>query len=174
MCPSVSRRFGAAGIVFALLIGCLSGCQYDPWADGFLRKQPAERDVVGSYKVDSDTLARHISMPDGKSALQVSRNAEIALSPDHKATLSQVPDFWYDGKPHLCVISGMGSWQLGKNDDYSVVSVHIERQNHRDPTDKCGDRYDGQLMLYGDKPPYKLHVTIGDPDSGDVVQFEKR
>jgi hypothetical protein len=24
------------------------------------------------------------------------------------------------------------------------------------------------------KVPYKLHVTIGDPDSGDAVQFERR
>jgi len=29
-------------------------------------------------------------------------------------------------------------------------------------------------MLYGKKSPYKLHITIGDPDSGDAVQFEKQ
>jgi hypothetical protein len=145
MCLSLNRRFGGAAIVLALLVVYLSGCQYDPWADGFLKKQAAERDGVGSYNVDSDTLARHISVPDGKSALQVSRNAEIALSADHKATFSEVPDFWYDGKPRLCVISGLGSWQLGKNDIYSVVNVQIEPQDHRDATDKCGDRYYGQF-----------------------------
>ena len=33
--------------------------------------------------------------------------------------------------------------------------------------------HNGELMLYGSKPPYKLHITIGDPDAGDAMQFEK-
>lgn len=29
-------------------------------------------------------------------------------------------------------------------------------------------------MLYGNKPPYKLHYIIDDPDLGEFVQFEKQ
>ena len=174
-CPKFMKTpeedcFGAVVIVLLLLLACLSGCQYDPWAQGFLKKQPEESNVVGTYKVDADTLARHISVPNTKSALQISPNAEIVLSADHKASLSQVPSV----SDNVCFVSGSGSWRWGRNDDYAVIDVQIERKDYQESRDKCGATYYGQLNLYGNKPPYKLHVTLGDPDGGEAVQFDKR
>jgi hypothetical protein len=70
-----------------------------------------------------------------------------------------------------CASSTAVVWQLGKNDDYEVLNFQIQRENYR--PDACGSKYGGQLNLYGNKPPYKLHITIGDPDSGDAIQFER-
>ncbi len=150
----------------------LAGCQYDPWAGRFLTNQPAERDVVGTYKVDSDTLARGVSIPVSSKSLSISRDAEIVLSADHIAQYLHVPEIDMS-ITKTCVISGTGSWQLGRNDDYIVVNVEIQRKDYRESVDGCEPTYHGQLMLYGKDPPYKLHITIGDPDSGDAVQFEK-
>jgi hypothetical protein len=74
----------------------------------------------------------------------------------------------------LCSITGRGSWRLGKNDKIIVVRAQIadEEQDRR-----CKDTFTAnfgmELFLYGAKPPYRLHVTIGDPDSGNAVQFER-
>jgi hypothetical protein len=64
-----------------------------------------------------------------------------------------------------------GSWQLGKNDDFSVVRTSIVNE---EPNRAGKGDFAYELMLYGKKPPYKLYVIIGDPDSGDAVRFEKQ
>ena len=160
-------------IGIGFLCWLLVGCQYDPWAGRFLKNQPAERVLVGTYKVDSDTLARRVSIPKSTKPLTISRDAEIVLSADHKAQFLHVPEI--DNLPAIktCVITGTGSWQFARNDNYTVVSVEIQREDYRRSVDGCEPTYHGQLMLYGKNPPYKLHITIGDPDSGDAVQFEK-
>jgi hypothetical protein len=30
------------------------------------------------------------------------------------------------------------------------------------------------MMLVGEKPPYKIHLTVGDPDAGRGMEFEKK
>ena len=166
-------RSATIGIVCVFMAAGLTSCQYDPWADGFLTRTPAGSDIVGTYKLDADTLARQISAPESKTPLRVSPSAHIVLSANHKAEFFEVPDWIYDHGSSLCVIDGTGSWQLGKNDRYSVLNVKIDRKGFREGVDKCNSIYYGQLFFYGHKAPYKLHITIGDPDSGDAVQLEK-
>lgn len=146
----------------------LTACQHDPWANEFLTKQPLERDLVGTYAVDADSQRRQITLPMSNAPFPVSSSGRIVLSSDHKAVLTRVPE--YDGeKP--CSLSGHGSWELGRNDRYAVVNVQVQNE---DMGGGCRGQLGFQLMVFGDKPPYKLHITIGDPDSGDAVQFEKQ
>jgi hypothetical protein len=99
-------------------------------------------------------------------------NSVRLLSADHKAKFSQVPEI-HSPAAQSCLVNGSGSWELGRNDEYSVVNVQIQRNVDRPSVDGCEPTYYGQLMLYGKQSPYKLHITIGDPDSGDAMQFEK-
>ena len=169
-----SNRPGWAKTISVIsVLACLFGCQYDPWANRFLKSGPKDADIVGTYQLDADTLSRHISVPESKTLLSVNPSAQVVLSADHGAEFVEVPDWIYDHGSSLCVISGAGSWKFGKNDDYSVIWVEIQRRNFRAGVDHCGSTYNGELFLYGKKPPYKLHITIGDPDSGDAVQLEK-
>jgi hypothetical protein len=94
------------------------------------------------------------------------------LSADHKAKFSQVPEI-HPPAAQSCLVNGSGSGELGRNDSYSVVNVQIHKNDDRRSVDGCEPTYYGQLMLYGKQSPYKLHITIGDPDSGDAMQFEK-
>jgi hypothetical protein len=160
----------AIGIGFLCFF--LFSCQYDPWADGFLTTQPAEIDLVGTYRVDWESLTRRISIPMTTKTLSISRDAEIVLSANHKAEFVHVPEV-NDASKSTCVISGTGSWQPGRNDSFFVVLVQIQRKDYRQSMDGCEPTYSGALMLYGKKPPYKLHLTISDPDLGDAVQFER-
>lgn len=160
-----------------MVLSCvlLVGCQYDPWADNFLTAQPAEKDVVGNYAVDADSQKREIRLPH-KGTLPIDHSAQIVLSPDHRARFVHVPDerLGFPREPEreeACSITGQGSWHLGKNDSFSIVIASIVNE---EPNSPCKGEFGYELMLYGKKPPYKLHITMGDPDSGDAVQFEKQ
>jgi hypothetical protein len=168
----LSPQWWRRAIITGSLCCLLVGCQHDPWADRFVRRQPEEKDLVGTYRVDSDTLARRISVPMSTTALSTSRDSEIVLSADHKVQFLHVTEI-HPPAAQPCIINGSGSWELGRNDAYSVVNVQIQRNDERRSVDGCEPTYYGQLMLYGKKSPYKLHITMGDPDSGDAMQFEK-
>ena len=159
-------------LISMLAFVSLAGCQYDHWADRFVTRQPAERDVVGLYAVDQASLQRTIKLPMSGSVLKVNPSAQILLSLNHNAEFFQVPEA-IDDKLQ-CSITGRGTWRLGKNDRYIVILVQIA---HVESDSRCSEtfsKFGDQLNLYGDKLPYRLHVTIGDPDTGDAVQFERR
>jgi hypothetical protein len=127
---------------------------------------------VGSYAVDQASLQRSINLPINGSQLKINPSAHIILSADHTAQFFCVPEE-LDGSS--CSVTGRGTWRLGKNDSYIVVLAQISDE---EPNSRCRDtftaNFGNELNLYGEKPPYKLHVTIGDPDSGNAVQFERR
>jgi len=150
----------------------LVGCQYDPWADKFLTVEPAEKDVAGTYVIDADSLKRTIMLPMSKNTLPLDRSARIVLSSDYKAEFVHVPEeSLSEGREAGCSVTGRGSLRLSKNDNFSVVLASIVNE---EPGSPCKGNFAYELMLYGKKSPYKLHITIGDPDSGDAVQFEKQ
>jgi hypothetical protein len=149
----------------------LVGCQYDPWADRFLTAQPSEQNVAGTYVIDADSQKRNIKLPlaQNNGTVPIDASAQIVLSGDHEAQFIHVPED-YRGKD-ACSVTGRGSWQLDKNNNFSVVRASIVNE---EPNSPCKGDFAYELMLYGKRSPYKLHITIGDPDSGDAVQFEKQ
>jgi len=166
---TVKRR---TAILMLLSFVPLVGCQYDPWADRFLTVEPVEKDVAGTYVIDADSLKRTIKLPMSKSTLPLDRSARVVLSSDHKAEFIHVPeDSLSEGREAGCSVTGRGSWRLSKNDSFSVVLARIVNE---EPGSPCKGDFAYELMLYGKRSPYKLHITIGDPDSGDAVQFEKQ
>jgi len=160
------RRRSAASVVSLML---LTGCQYNPWAARFLTAQPSEQDVVGTYVIDADSQKRGIKLPQSNGIFPIDHSAQIVLSGDHKAQFIHVPEDYRGGAG--CSVTGRGSWRLGKNDSFSVVRASIINE---EPGSPCKGDFAYELMLYGKKSPYKLHITIGDPDSGDAVQFERQ
>jgi len=128
--------------------------------------------VVGSYVVDQASLQQTIKQPMGRSPLKINPSARIVLHADHTAEFSYVPEQLIDGVS--CSVTGRGSWRLGKNDSYITVWAFIadEESNNR-CKETLTAKFAEEFKLYGSKPPYKLHVTIGDPDLGDAVQFER-
>jgi len=156
-----------------LLSAVCTSCQYDPWAGGFATKEPSRQDVVGTYRVDSDSLQQKFINNDLKT-LTLRPTAAITLNADGTARFVDVPFYWPSIKVQ-CFYSHPGSWSLARIDGYwkveVVIKVHPADSSHCPPgqSNEFGEAFD----LYGDKPPYKLHLTLGDPDTGDAVQFEK-
>ena len=162
-----SMEWKSAVSVFSLAL--LTGCQHNPWAAKFVTAQPAEHDVAGTYVIDADSQKRNIKIKQSGANIPVDHSAQIILTGDHKAQFIHVPED-YQGKT-ACSVTGRGSWRLGRNEEFSVVRASIVNE---EPNSSCKGEFAYELMLYGKSPPYKLHVTIGDPDSGDAVQFEKQ
>ena len=102
--------------------------------------------------------------------LAVQPSAAIVLSSDHSAEFSSVPAD-HDGKEPYSV-TGQGSWSIAQNSGrYFSVYVRIHNKELNSP---CGTEFNSPLLLYGRRPPYKLHQVIDDPDLGLVVQFERK
>lgn len=172
--------------LFLLIAICLlSGCQHDPYADWFVKKQVSDEAILGTYVVTDDTLEHFattkIPALHGK-ALSVGREAKIVLTGDHKIYLSSIPD-WDAFNGQVCVLSGDGVWELAKNDDFTIVQVCLGKNYAGGKMPGCPDGEFGfQLNLFDDsllhwrshrKYPV-LHLTVGDPDSGDALQFQRQ
>ena len=157
-------------VVFFASALTLVGCQHDPWANGYLTTAPSEADVVGKYVADAESLKRSIKLPMSGQLLSVQPTAAIVLSDDHSAQFSGVPAD-HDGK-EPCSVTGKGSWSVAQNNG-RFYSVYVRIRNG-EPNSPCGTEFNWPLLLYGKRPPYKLHQVIDDPDLGLAVQFERK
>jgi hypothetical protein len=109
----------------------------------------------------------------GLSAMQW-RMCEVQLAADGTFTATNVPPFVFAAPPIsslTALVSGSGTWQLGGvggvdngwGKHKTHWGVHLKSQ---------GARLES-LGFSGDKPPYGLIFTIGDPDSGTVMILER-
>jgi hypothetical protein len=166
----VVKHIVSKWVVLVISALTLFGCQYDPWANGYLTTPPSEMDIVGKYAPDAASLKRSIKLPMTGELLAVQPSAAIVLSNDHSAQFNSVPAD-HDGK-EVCSVTGQGSWSIVKNSGrYYSVYVRIHNRESKSP---CGTEFNWPLLLYGKRPPYKLHQVIDDPDLGLAVQFEKK
>lgn len=151
------------------LVTCLTlllGCQYDPFAHEFTETEPRRAAVAGEYKPDRETTERL------RSSLGVSVNpaAKFVLNQDGTFVANELPNCWiaqsFDCAPGT--ETWAGTWSLRRNQDWWAVQLHLTSRNGQATT------YGLPAMLRREEPPYLLHLTIGDPDSGDALAFERR
>jgi hypothetical protein len=150
-------------ILFATAVA-LFGCQYDPFAHQVTNVRPDESAVIGEYGLDrqSREMLQDLFEVEPPPAVFV-------LRADNSFTLADVPSCWRsDSSCSGRTESASGRWEIRRNSEWWVVQL------------TC-DRIDGEAMSYGlramvrgDEPPYILHFTVGDPDAGEAIAFEKR
>jgi hypothetical protein len=123
----------------------------------FTKTKPKESDLIGTYEPDAKT--RSLILKDGGYS---SANCQIKLNADGKIEFTNMPDWWQDsfGESHKKLISTNGVWKLEKVRSY--WSINWESQNMTYGLD-----------LLGQKPPYKIHIYVGDPDSDRFMIFER-
>jgi hypothetical protein len=171
---------GSKALFVLLLLVTLAGCQHNPYADWFVKKDVPESALVGSYHVTDETVeffsTRDMAfMP--RHRLPITRQAKIVLDKDHKMSLSRIPiDL---GEPPLCILDGEGTWDVMRTAN-TWISISISNSKPSGPGCPAG-KVGLQLELFDDSKLHVhsntkyplLHLIIGDPDSGDAVQFEK-
>jgi hypothetical protein len=94
------------------------------------------------------------------------------LRADHTFEVKDVPDWFITyGDAGTKLVSGTGTWQLEQVHGWWQLGVEF-----RESTGQSVFRgpFAMNFSLVGEKPPYLVHLTIGDPDAGNAMQFQKR
>ncbi len=164
-----SRLVRMKALVLAILGAVLStGCQYNPYAHLFTTEKPKEADVAGVYALAEQTVTA-----DGLSVVD-SRPCSVELRSDGTFTATNFP-FWRDTSPAVYVLDRQetrsGRWRLD-----SVGSVDDGSGNLKTHWGVYLDSTGIELWTLGltaNKAPYGLIDTIGDPDSGTVMRFNR-
>jgi hypothetical protein len=141
----------------------LAGCQYDPHAHLLTTTEPRPEDIVGTYVLDRFYLPDDVLIKD--------RNIKVDLRSDGTFTATNIPPWELkdpDNKFFSELLSGEGKWEkdvLGRLDPGSkeIWGIYL-RSNH--------NKFH-PAQLTGEKPPYGLIFTLGDPDSGNAILLKK-
>lgn len=146
--------------VAALLLG---GCQGDPYYPSYTKREPNPKDIVGTYVPDERT-AGVIRSRKGLELL----STQIVIRADGTYSIDNVPE-WNNAMSASSVgplVTRSGTWHLEQPQKaFWVVSILYRNGST--------DTYDG-INLREQKPPYLLHFTLGDPDSGESMVFTKQ
>jgi hypothetical protein len=155
-------------IVTALCVGLvLASCQYNPYASEFATTRPDDAALVGVYRPDRETTDRL------GTALNVRLDpaCELALRPDHSFTARRLPNCWFtpgnECVPELINLSG--TWTIErKQDKWWALRLEVTTIN-----DQGREPYGLEVPVRGNTPPHVVHFTIGDPDAGNALAFER-
>ncbi len=160
--PVRFRRLGA--IVFVPLV---IACQYDPHAHLYTTVKPAPSEVVGVYRLASETLLKSdLSGLRGRLSL-------LRLDADGTFEATNLPrwDLHTPGTDFFDrLVSGSGSWRIG-----SVGAVD-DGWNSKTVWGVYLDSSGAELApahLTGLRSPHGLLFSIGDPDAGEALIFSR-
>ena len=155
-------------IILLAVAVLLTGCEYDPFAHEYTTVKPAENRLVGRYLPDDETRGRLRSTLQ----LQVDPRCELVLNADHTFSAKNIPRCWFPPVGNDClpgVTDVSGDWSLGRRGSWWSVNLNA----HLQPGGVM-KTWNVPASVRGDHPPYVLHLTIGDPDSGDALAFVAR
>jgi hypothetical protein len=142
----------------------LAGCQYDPHANLYTTTEPMAEDVVGTYVADTFHLPPEV----GSTRPEVL----VELHADGTFLASNVPP-WQLSSPgtnfFASLLSGSGKWEKG-----SLGTLDPGNKPMWGVYLRTTDNRIHPANFTGDKPPYGLIFTLGDPDSGHAVILKKR
>ncbi len=153
-----------------LLLFVLIGCQRDPYTEVYSTTQPGTNDLIGIYVADTNTLALI-----AKEGHYGAASPSITLLGDGAIAITNIPDWWLTsfGAPHGGFDSGRGTWTVQKHQQWWGLTVGFADTTQFASLSNKPGGMSTEMMLVGAKSPYKIHLTIGDPDDGRGMEFEK-
>ena len=160
MVSSSAKLFFRPGVcVVMAIVPMVASCQYDPYTLSYATTEPDRRDIVGVWTPTDSTL-KELSHTAYSTA-----HPRIEVRADGVIHITDIPDTWQApfGEGSGKVENFVGDWKLSKHQD-SWWGLALSSDKW-----EC----DGCLMIIGNKPPHKLVVRFGDPDSGFGYEFKK-
>lgn len=142
----------------------LTSCQYAPYADDETTKKPIWNDVIGTYKFEKQTITNDLENYSTSRSF-ITLNADSTFKATDLPNFSGTLDLHYQGN-----ISVRGKWNI---ETVGSVSGWKEAENIWGLQLTSLPPNLQSMSFMGDKPPYKLLVTYGDPDTGAVMIFSK-
>lgn len=138
-------------------------------SEGFVRTEPDPADLVGVY-APTEASWRLILEEGGYERQEGGYERQetgLTLAANGTFTMTLMPDWWVDpfGKPGGGYHSGTGTWSVVPHQTWWDVQLDFDS-----PSPPVGMT---SMPLVGDAPPYRIWFYVGDPDSGDVMIFER-
>jgi hypothetical protein len=156
----------AYGIWFLLsLMLVLSGCMNNgvEWSElSFTRKKPNPADLIGTWVPTEQTIKD--LRKDGN--YTISRH-ELIFRAEGAFTMVNMPDWWSNGfgNSNRGFESGSGTWKLFQDHDpWTVWAIELDFPTSSVPN---------AVHLQRQKPPYLLHISVGDSDSGRYMLYQR-
>lgn len=97
----------------------------------------------------------------------------VTINRDNTAALSNIPAFDVFGERMNCSFSGLAKWQL-LDDGYWEIrfdAVHVASPLDSGSVAPCGSQWGNEMDILGQSPPYRLWLSIGDPDNDTGIEF---
>ena len=157
-CEHVVRvTLGLLGLAFAMLTQ-LSCHGIDLAELEFTRQQPSKPDLIGKWVPTAASITDMMK----QGGYTISKH-ELDLRPDGSFSLINMPDWWNDprGESRGNFESGSGNWEV--YNDHGNWVVNLDFVNH----------FRAPLHLRHQKPPYLIHIMLGDPDTGHAMLLER-
>ena len=146
----------------------VSGCQFDPYSSEFATVKPKETDLVGQYAPNTDTIK-----PASEKSKYARKPMSIELEEDGTIDVSHIPNQWAAdfGHPNSGSDSANGTWKIARHQKWWAIQVDFPATEEQGSAKRNG--LVTEMMLVGDKPPYMIHFSVGDPETGDTMRFHK-
>jgi hypothetical protein len=142
-----------------LLVGCYNPREIAEELQ-FAHQRPLEANLVGKWVPTPETLK---DMRDnGEYVISIH---ELLLNSDGSFSMKNMPDWWRtdSGQPGKSFESAAGKWRisLATGDSDWVIELVV------------GTAIINTVHVRNQRPPYLIHIGIGDPDNGHYMLFER-
>jgi hypothetical protein len=164
-----SSRLLVSLIVVATLP--LSGCAlsgfspfaYPHWWD-FTKQRPKNSELVGSYHAFKKS-----GSPSGVTSIA---NITVQLNADGTAQIASIPIHDGFGEKKLCDLSASGKWLVdGSSRAWALEVVKLVDVKS---AGNCPPNSNLPFFILGQREPYRIYLTIGDPDSDEGIEFRRK
>jgi hypothetical protein len=158
-CDKPSQGFATCGGVFVVLVALsVAGCHgVSPAELDFTRAEPAKSDVIGKWALTSDSLKEAKRSTSSMQELDLREDGSFSV-----VDLPTSPDA--AGASPEGLLSGSGVWHLDRDQDgFAVWVINLDFANHHRET----------VHLRHQRPPYLIHIFMGDADSGRAMLLKR-
>jgi hypothetical protein len=141
-----------------------TGCQYDPHANLYTTSEPKAADIVGTYVLETLHLPPAVG--------SAPKDVLVVLRGDGTFAATNVPPWVLDTPGtnfFTSLVTTTGKWEKGTLGTLDPGQRRIWGVQLHSSDPKIHPPY-----LTGDKPPYGLIFTLGDPDSGHAVILRRK
>jgi hypothetical protein len=145
--------------VLAVLATSIAGC------DQILVQRPEQADLVGVYDLTSNSRD-FLRNDKGYTSIP---NPAFELRADGGVVVVDLPDCAIDGfgRAGGKLLSGRGKWKVEK----AFVGYGLTWEIL--PGNALPAGIYGGIAIRGRRPPYELELTVGDPDSGERIRYQR-
>jgi hypothetical protein len=167
---SVHKKLKFTPLIIFFGVILAMGCQYDPYTSVYTSQKPKPKDLIGIYHPDPNSMT--VIAKEGHYPPVV---PTITLLNDSTIVITNIPDWWLTsfGNPQGGFDSGKGTWEIQKHQNWWAVLVSFPDTTQFASRKNAPGGLTTEMMLVGNNPPHKLHLTVGDPDGGRAMQFQR-